>query len=140
LTELSTFFNQLCTRTLKVDVLKQKKEEIIMILCKLEKKFPQSFFDVMIHLTIHLPWEAELVVPIQFRWMYLIEKTLGKYKKDVRNGARPEGCIAEGYVADKCSNFCSMYLRGIETRWNRGERNVDNGVEGTEQCLDVFSQ
>jgi len=140
LIELSTFFNQLCTRTLKVDVLKQKKEDIIMILSKLEKIFPPSFFDVMIHLAIHLPWEGELAGPVQFRWMYPIERTLEKYKKYVRNRVHPEGCIAEGYVADECSNFCFMYLRGIETRWNREERNVDSGVEGTKQRLDVFSQ
>jgi hypothetical protein len=97
-------------------------------------------FDVMIHLAIHLPQEAELAGPIQFCWMYPIKRTLGKYKKYVRNKARPEGCIVEGYVVDECSNFCSMYLRGIETRWNHEERNVDSGVEATEQRLDVFSQ
>jgi hypothetical protein len=116
------------------------KENIIMILCKLKKIFPPSFFDVMIHLAIHLPREAELAGLVQFRWMYPIERTLGKYKKYVRNKARLEGCIAEGYVADECSNFCSMYLRGIKTRWNLEERSVHSGVEGTEQRLDVFSQ
>jgi hypothetical protein len=140
LTELSTFFNQLCAQTLKVDALKQMKEDIIMILCKLEKIFLPSFFDVMIHLAIHLPREAELAGQAQFRWMYPIKMILGKYKKYVRNRARPEGCIAEGYVANEYSNFCSMYLGGIETRWNREERNVDSGVEGTKQRLDVFSQ
>lgn len=116
------------------------KEDIIMILFKLKKIFPPSFFDVMIHLEIHLPREVELAGPAQFYWMYPIERTLKKYKKYVRNRAHPEGCIAEGYVVDECSNFCSMYLRGIETRWNREKRNVDSGVEGTEQRLDVFSQ
>jgi hypothetical protein len=43
LTELSTFFNQLCVRTLKLDVLKQMKEDIILILWKLENIFPLSF-------------------------------------------------------------------------------------------------
>jgi len=114
------------------------KEDIIMILWKLEKIFSSSLFDVMIHLAI--PREAELAGPVQFRWMYPIERTLEKYKKYVRNRACLEGCIAEGYVADESSNFYSMYLRGIGTRWNREERNVDSGVEGTEQRLDVFSQ
>jgi hypothetical protein len=76
LIELSTFFNQLCARALKVDVLKQMKEDIIIILRKLEKIFPPSFFDVMIHLAIHLPLEAKLAGPVQFRWIYPIERTL----------------------------------------------------------------
>jgi hypothetical protein len=61
---------------LKVDVLKQMKEDIIIILRKLEKIFPPSFFDVMIHLAIHLPLEAKLAGPVQFRWIYPIERTL----------------------------------------------------------------
>jgi hypothetical protein len=34
--KLSTFFKHLCARTLKVDVLKQMKDNIVIILCKLE--------------------------------------------------------------------------------------------------------
>lgn len=116
------------------------KDDIVLILCKLEKIFPPAFFDIMIHLAVHLPREAELAGPVQFRWMYPIERTLGKYKKYVRNRARPEGSIAECYLADECLTFCSRYLRGIETRWNREERNVDGGVEETNQQFDVFSQ
>ena len=36
--------------------------------------------------------------------------------------------------------FCSMYLRGIETRWSYEEWNVDDYLEETEQGLDMFSQ
>jgi hypothetical protein len=49
-----------------------------MILCKLEKIFPPSFFDVMIHLAVHLPREVELASLVQFRCMYSIERTLKK--------------------------------------------------------------
>ena len=31
----------------------------------------------------------------------------------VRNRARPEGCIAECYLADECVRFCSMYLKKV---------------------------
>ena len=55
LSELSTFFKQLSARTLKVDILKQMKVDIVMILYKLEQIFSLAFFDVMIHLTIHSP-------------------------------------------------------------------------------------
>jgi hypothetical protein len=36
--------------------------------------------------------------------------------------------------------FCSMYLRGIETRWSREEKNVDGYLKKTKQGLDVFFQ
>jgi hypothetical protein len=34
--EMSNFFMQLCAQTLKVDILKQMKVDIVVILCKME--------------------------------------------------------------------------------------------------------
>lgn len=48
----------------------------MLILCKLEKIFPPAFFDVMVHLAVHLPREAMLAGPVQYRWMYPIERYL----------------------------------------------------------------
>jgi hypothetical protein len=139
LTELSTFFKQLCARTLKVDILKQMKEDIVIILSKLEQIFPPAYFDIMVHVAIHLLREAELAGPMQYHWMYPIERTLGKYKRYVRNRSQPEGSIVECYIADECLTFCSMYLRDIETRWNREKRSVDGCQEEEGKVLDVFS-
>jgi hypothetical protein len=49
------------------------KKEIPIILVKLEKKFPPTFFDVMIHLVVHLPDEALLHGPVQYGWMYQLK-------------------------------------------------------------------
>ena len=38
------------------------KFDIVVILCKLEMIFPLAFFDIMVHLEIHLPNEDCLVV------------------------------------------------------------------------------
>jgi hypothetical protein len=38
--ELGTFFRELCSRNLRIDVVKRLKEQIPLILCKLEKIFP----------------------------------------------------------------------------------------------------
>jgi hypothetical protein len=116
------------------------KVDIVVILCKMEQIFSPAFFDVMVHLAIHLPREAELGGPVQNRWMYPMERTLGKHKRRVRNKARPEASIVEAYLVDECLTFCSMYLRGIETRWSREERNVDGCLEEMQEGLDVFSQ
>lgn len=40
--------------------------------------------------------------------MYRYMKVL---KDFVRNPARPEGCIAESYLAEECMQFCSDFLR-----------------------------
>ena len=78
--ELCLFFKDLCSRTLKLDVLNQMKEDIVVILCKMEMIFPPAFFDIMVHLALHLLREVELAGPVQFRWMYPIETFLGKLK------------------------------------------------------------
>ena len=72
--ELGNFFKQLCSKTLRRSDLQKLDEQIVVILCKLEMIFPLAFFDVMVHLAIHLPREAMLGGPMQYRWMYPIER------------------------------------------------------------------
>ena len=45
--ELGSFFQDLCSRTLKRSELEKLEERIVLILCKLERFFPPAFFDVM---------------------------------------------------------------------------------------------
>ncbi|KAL0405947.1 UNVERIFIED_CONTAM: hypothetical protein Slati_3908600 [Sesamum latifolium] len=79
----------------------------------------------MEHLPVHLVDEALKGGPIQFRWMYPIERYLLTLKRYVRNHSYPEGSIARGYLKDECMNFCSRYLSDVETKENRTPRNYD---------------
>ena len=81
-------------------------------------KFLPSFFDIMMHLLVHLPEEAKMAGPVQYRWMYPIERFLCTLKSFVHNKARPEGSIAEADIASECLTFCSRYLEGIDTIFN----------------------
>ncbi|KAF7131579.1 hypothetical protein RHSIM_Rhsim09G0057000 [Rhododendron simsii] len=98
LTELGNFFQEICSKTLRVEDLEKLQDRIVLILCKMEKIFPPAFFDVMVHLAIHLPHEAMLGGPVQYRWMYPIERLLGTLKGFVTNRAYPEGSISEAYI------------------------------------------
>jgi hypothetical protein len=104
---------------------------------KLEKIFPPAFFDVMVHLAVHLPDEALLRGPVQYGWMYPIERRLYTLKRYVRNRARPEGSIAEACIADECLTFCSRYMDDVETRFNREPRNKGFSNEDA-YSVDVF--
>ena len=86
------------------------KDQLISILCSLEQIYPPAFFDIMIHLVMHLPEEALQGGPVSFRWMYPFERYMKKLKNYVRNKAKPEGSIAEGYVAEEALTFCSWYF------------------------------
>lgn len=63
---------------------------------------------------------------------------LGTLKRFVGNRARPEGSIVEAYIVKECITFCSMYLQGVDTVFNREERNDDGGERGP--GLKVFLQ
>nr|XP_048322914.1 uncharacterized protein LOC125420365 [Ziziphus jujuba var. spinosa] len=127
--EMCMFFQKLCARTLSVSDLDMLQKGIILTLCKLERIFPPAFFDIMVHLAVHLPYEANMAGPVHTCWMYPFE----------RNKAHPEGSIAEGYVVNEALTYCSMYLHGIETRFNRPERNKD-GENQIASTLSVFTQ
>lgn len=81
--------------------------------------FPPSFFDVMVHLPIHIAEEARLGGPVFYRWIYLVERYLRTLKGYVRNKACPEGSIAERYISEECLTFCSRFFEDFSTKMNR---------------------
>nr|GEY30698.1 hypothetical protein [Tanacetum cinerariifolium] len=110
---------------LKLELLKEKLRQLVDILRNLEQIYPPAFFDIIIHLVIHLPQEALKGRPIHYRWMYLFEIYMKKLKNYVRNKSKPKGSISEGYVAEKALIFCSRYFRDVTMNFNLPDRNVD---------------
>jgi hypothetical protein len=72
--DLCNFFKQICSKVLNVDFIGQLESQIAITLCQLETIFPPSFFTIMMHLVIHLAYEAKVAGPVQYRWMYPIER------------------------------------------------------------------
>ncbi|XP_024013230.1 uncharacterized protein LOC112087553 [Eutrema salsugineum] len=99
--------------------------EIVETLCMFERFFPPSFFDIMVHLCLHLGREARLGGPVHFRWMYPFERHMKILKDYVRNPARPEGCIAESYLSKECMQFCNLFLKKTTSVEDKTERNVE---------------
>ncbi|XP_016748050.1 uncharacterized protein [Gossypium hirsutum] len=126
ITNLSDFFKRLCAKSLDPQEVDQLQIQVVLTLCEMEKIFPPSFFTIMIHLIIHLPTEIKLGGPVQYRWMYLIERYLMGLKASVRNRAYLEGSIAEGYIVSECLTFCSRYFSDVETIFSRPSRNDGN--------------
>ena len=55
-------------------------------------------------------------------------RCMHELKMKVRNKAKVEGSIAEAYIMEEISNFCSMYFEPeIQTRRTRPPRNDDGG-------------
>ena len=111
---LSSFFNALCSKVVDVPTLDELQNEVLMTLCLFEKYFPPSFFDIMVHLTMHLVREVRLCGPVYLRWMCPFERFMKVLKGYVRNRNQPEGCIAKCYIAEEGIEFCTKYLSNVE--------------------------
>jgi hypothetical protein len=80
----------------------------------LEMEFLPSFFDIMTHLPYHLVEELDLCRPVAAQWMYPVERYMKTLKNYVRNMARPEASMAEGYLKDECIGFITKYLHRFD--------------------------
>jgi len=114
ITKLCFFFNSICCKVIDPETLDFLQADVVVTLCELEMYFPPSFFDIMVHLTVHLIREIKLCGPPFLRYMYPFERIMGQLKGLVRSRSRPEGSIVEGYVAQEVIEFYSDYLAGID--------------------------
>ena len=86
------------------------KREVYELVCLMEKELPISFFDIQVHLLVHLVEEIELAGVVNTRWMFWVERFIYVLKRFVRQRARPEGSMAEGWLHQECMYYLSEYL------------------------------
>ncbi|KAL0297899.1 UNVERIFIED_CONTAM: hypothetical protein Scaly_3080100 [Sesamum calycinum] len=112
LTKVILLFQSICSTTLDVHKLHELENSVSIILCNLEKIFSPAFFDSMEHLIVHLPYEARVEGPVQYRWMYPFERFLHELKKKVKSKARVEASISRHTLSRK-----SACLRHSTLSW-----------------------
>ena len=130
----------MCSKELSDEDLETLGNQIPEILCQLEMIYPPAFFDIMMHLPIHLAEEARLAGPVLYRWMYPIERYLRTLKGYVRNKAHPEGSIAEGYILEECMTFCSRFVDGMPTKISQSERHEAGGADEPPTGITIMSR
>jgi hypothetical protein len=62
----------------------------------------------MQHLLVYLPYEAKVGGPIQYTWMYHIERTLKKLRAMVGNKRRVEGGITDEFKYQEITSFTGL--------------------------------
>ncbi|XP_010690165.2 uncharacterized protein LOC104903750 [Beta vulgaris subsp. vulgaris] len=141
LTELSQFFRDICSTSLQLTDMIRLENNIAEILCKLEKIFPPTFFNCMEHLPVHLPYEARVGGPVQYRWMYPFERFLYHLKQKVGSKARVEASICNASLTEEISNFCSHYFEEhITTRVsNLGLNSRDDEEPKDSKLPEIFT-
>ena len=95
---LCNFFDVISRKSIGVRQLRRLQEEIVVILCELEMYFPPAFFDVMVHLLVHIVDDIIQLGPTFLHSMMPFERMNGVIKGYVHNMSRPEGSIASGFL------------------------------------------
>jgi hypothetical protein len=107
---------------------------VAITLSLLEKEFPQTLFDVMIHLLLHVVDERDVYGQIHNCWMYPVKWLMKVLKDYVHSMAQLEGSIAKGYILKETLGFVTKYLHEFEhvTRrvWDAEEGKSKEVLEG----------
>ena len=110
LLDLCNVFDVVSRKSISLKRLDRLKEEIVVILCDLEIYFPPAFFDVMLHLLVHIVDEIVDLGPLFLHNMMAFERMNGIVKGYVCNRARPDGSIVHGFLAEECILFCENFM------------------------------
>jgi hypothetical protein len=114
LTGLCNFFDIISRKSISVKRLRRLQEEIVVILNKLQMYFPPVFFDVMVHLCVHIVDDIIDLGPSLMHNMMPFERMNGIIKGFVRNMSRPDGSIVQGSLTQECISFCENFLYGAD--------------------------
>nr|ABA97722.1 transposon protein, putative, CACTA, En/Spm sub-class [Oryza sativa Japonica Group] len=107
---LCAFFNAIGQKVIDPEDLDGLQTDIVNTLCHLEMFFPLSFFDIMVHLPVHLVKQTKLCGPAFLSEMWPFERYMGVLKSYVRNRAKPMGSIIECYTTEEAIEFCVNYM------------------------------
>lgn len=99
------FLRRLCTKVVNLDTKAELKGKVAETLVTQVCELPLAYFDVMVHLTVHLVEELIICGLVQTRWMYPFERYYKGLKGFVRNLARPQGSFARGYEIEEALGF-----------------------------------
>ena len=110
ITRLCLFFNVIYAKIVDPSILDKLQNDLVKTLCLFEQYFPPSFFDIMIHLTVHLVRGLKLCRLIYLRWTYPFERYMETLKRYVRNCNHPKACIVESYISEEAIEFFSEYV------------------------------
>ena len=155
---MSAFFKELYSKNATPEDFESLQDRVVLMLCRLEGIFLHAFFDIMVHLIVHLPYQAKVGGPVMYHWIYPIERYVSNFIYLFQNinslwsyyisliivwiwentNFRLGGSIVEVHVAEECAAFCVRYLQGTETRENKPPRNQHDGDEAY-MGLSIFS-
>ena len=94
------------------------QEEIVVILCELEMYFPLAFFDVMVHLLVHIVDDIIQLGPTFLHSMMPFERMNGVIKGYVLQHVTSRGKHSQGLSDRRVHLLLHELSRHREPRWS----------------------
>ncbi|XP_066323555.1 uncharacterized protein [Miscanthus floridulus] len=101
ITRLCYFFNKISEKVIIGDELESLQKFAAETLSQLEMCFHPSFFDIMVHLIVHLVPQIEALGPMYFHEMWTYERFMSILNGYMSNRAHPEGSMIEAYTTEE---------------------------------------
>jgi hypothetical protein len=112
--KLCAFLNAISQKVINLEDLPQLQNVVVQYLVSFELVFPPSFFNIMMHLLVHLVEEICILGPVFLHNMFPFERFMGVLKKYDHNHARLEGSIAKGYGTEEVIEFCVDFVPDLK--------------------------
>jgi len=90
---LCFFFNAISQKVLDEQTLDDLEKNLFDTICLLEAYFPSSFFDISVHLIVHLVKEVRYIGPMFLHHMYPYERFMSTLNKYTKSRVHPEGSM-----------------------------------------------
>src|SRR4051812_11066630 len=103
--KLCAFLNAISQKVIDPETVPRLRSDVAQCLVSFELVFPPSFFNIMMHVLVHLVDEIVILGPVFLHNMFPFERFMGVLKKYVRNRARPEGSISMGHQIEDVIGF-----------------------------------
>ena len=108
--KISSLVCWMSSKEIRKDTLEEARLNSIEAACMVEKFFPTNMLTIQMHLLVHLVDEVALAGTDHSRWMFFLERFMKTLKGFVRQRARREGSMAEGWLVQESLVFITEFL------------------------------
>ena len=96
--KISSLVRWISSKEIRKDSIEAARLNSIEAACMVEKFFPTSVLTIQMHLLVHVVDEVSIAGVVNSRWMFFLERFMKTLKGFVRQRARPEESMAEGWL------------------------------------------
>jgi hypothetical protein len=118
-------------KVIDVSTLDQLQRDIVETLVRLEMHFSPTYFDISMHLLVHLVDQIRALHPMYLHQMFPFERLMKVFRRYIRNRFRPEGGMVEGWSTEEAIELCKYYLDINRVRVLESRHEKKLGGKGT---------